>query len=186
MELIFVFSVILFQILFINFLQVVDIVRTFGVHAFMQDKVFPLFFCHQSIPAVWAVEGGLPGETVLIRREVGVTDFALHLPGFSVVAVEIGLRCAAAGTGAVLRDITGFTPGNRFNFFAIAVLKVRDQETPVPVILVDLDFGKFINFEFLVFWGVGIIISPLLERDVSADKADEPAVLLVKVLNNRK
>jgi hypothetical protein len=33
---------------------------------------------------------------------------------------------------------------------------------------------------------MGIIESPLLEGNVFADKADQPAVLLIKVLNNRK
>jgi hypothetical protein len=33
---------------------------------------------------------------------------------------------------------------------------------------------------------MGILISPLLKRDISADKIDEPAILLVKILNNRE
>lgn len=33
-----------------------------------------------------------------------------------------------------------------------------------------LDDRKLINFEFLIFGRVGILIGPLLERDISADK----------------
>lgn len=45
------------------------------------------------------------------------------------------------------------------------------------------DFGKFVHLEFLVFRGMGIIKSPLFKRDISADKINQPAVLLVKRLN---
>ena len=44
----------------------------------------------------------------------------------------------------------------------------------------------FINFELLVFEGMGIVKSPLLERDISTDKVNQPAVLLVKILNYRE
>jgi len=33
-----------------------------------------------------------------------------------------------------------------------------------------VDGREFINFEFLVFWRMGIIKSPLLERDIFADE----------------
>ena len=41
---------------------------------------------------------------------------------------------------------------------------------PVPLMLNDLDFWKFVYFELLIFWRMGIVESPLLERDISADK----------------
>ena len=46
--------------------------------------------------------------------------------------------------------------------------------------------GKLVNLKLLILWGVGIVIGPLFERDISVDKADQPTILLVKVLNNRK
>jgi hypothetical protein len=45
------------------------------------------------------------------------------------------------------------------------------------------DLWELIHLELLVFWGVGIIKGPLPERDISADKIDQPAVLLIKLLN---
>lgn len=48
------------------------------------------------------------------------------------------------------------------------------------------DQREFINLEFLIFWRMGIIESPLLKRDISANKVNKPAVLLVKILNYRK
>ena len=44
---------------------------------------------------------------------------------------------------------------------------------------------KFINFELLVFRGMEIIKSPLLEKDIFIDKVNKPAVLLVNILNYR-
>lgn len=67
-------------------------------------------------------------------------------------------------------DIARLLSGDRPNLFAVAMLQVRDQKLPVPFMLVELDCEKFIYFNFLVFGGMGIIKSPLLERDISADK----------------
>lgn len=39
MQLIFIFSIILVQVLFINLFKVVEIVRAFGIHTFVDDKV---------------------------------------------------------------------------------------------------------------------------------------------------
>ena len=47
-------------------------------------------------------------------------------------------------------------------------------------------FGKFVCFEFLVLWRVRIVKSPLLQWNIFADKSNQPAILLIKILNNRK
>ena len=47
MELIFVFSVVTFQIFLINLLEVVKIVRTFRVGALVDEEVFPVFYVSQ-------------------------------------------------------------------------------------------------------------------------------------------
>ena len=83
-------------------------------------------------------------------------------------------------------DVAFLTSGDGFYLKTVPAIKVRDQETPVPLMLDDLDFWKFVHFELLIFWRMGIIESPLLERDISADKVYQPAVLLVKILNYRK
>ena len=110
----------------------------------------------------------------------------MQLSGFSVIAVKIRLWGTAGGAGAVFRDVTFLTSGDGFYLNTVAAIKVRDQETPVPLMLDDLDFWKFVHFELLIFWRMGIIESPLLERNISADQVYQPAVLLVKILNYRK
>ena len=46
------------------------------------------------------------------------------------------------------------------------------------------DAGRIIDLILLVFGRKGIIKSLLLERDISADEGEQPAVLLIKRLNN--
>ena len=66
MQLILVFTVILVQICLVNLLKVVKVVRAFGIHAFMDDEVLPVFLTNQRMGVVRALEGKSLGETVLI------------------------------------------------------------------------------------------------------------------------
>lgn len=186
MELIFIFAVILFEVFLIHLLQVVEIVRTFGVDTFMQDEMFPLFFRHKCFPTVRAAQSKLLCKAVLIRSKVCIADLAFELSCFSVIAVKIRLGSAAGRAGTFLRDVAFFTARDRFYFTMVPVFKVGDKKLPVPFMLDDLDFRKLVHFEFLIFRGMGIIKSPLLERNISADEVKQPAVLLVKILNNRE
>ena len=130
-----------------------------------------------------AAQGDLFGKTIFLRRKVGFTNFAANLPGFTIVTVEIRLRSATAGAAKILWDITRFMAGNGLNHLSVSEFVIRDQETPIPVVLMNLDFGQSVHLKFLIFWRMRIVESPLLKRDVSADKTDQPAVLLIKVLN---
>ena len=58
---------------------------------------------------------------------------------------------------------------NRLEWFTILPVIVFEKELPV---LLDKGFDdrEFIHFKFLVLWRMGIIESPLFERDISADK----------------
>ena len=133
-----------------------------------------------------AAQGELLSEAVFIRRKVCIANLAFELSGLAVIAVKIRLRGTAGRAGAVLRDVTFFASGDRFYLNIVPMFKVRNEEAPVPFLLDNLDLWKFIDLELLILWRMGIIESPLLERDISADEVDQPAVLLVKVLNYRK
>lgn len=170
MELVFILSVVLLQILFVNLLQIVEIVRAVRIYTFMEDEVFPFLLSHKRIAAVRAAKGKLLGETVFSGREVRTTDLTAKLPCFAVVAVEIRFRSTAGRATAVIGDVTGFAPDDGPDILIIAMLEVRDEELPVPVMLVEQDPWKFINLELLVFRGMGVIKRPLFEWDVSADK----------------
>ena len=96
----------------------------------------------------------------------------MQLSSFSVIAVKIRLWGTAGRAGAVFRDVAFLTSGDGFYLNTVPVLKVRDQETPVPLMLDDLDFWKFIHFKFLIFWRMGIIESPLFKWYIYADEVD--------------
>ena len=153
-ELIFVFAILLFQMLFIDLLEVMEIVRAFAVNALVDDKVFTVLFVDQSIAAVGAAQGVLFGKAVVAGGEVGITDLALNLPFSPVVAVEVWHWSVTTGTGAVLRDVAFLMPGNRLDFLVVPVFEVGDEKLPVPFTLVELYFREFIRFELLVLWGV--------------------------------
>ena len=52
MELIFIFTIILCEICLVNFFEVVKVVRTFGIDAFMDNEVFPVLFGNQGVAAM--------------------------------------------------------------------------------------------------------------------------------------
>ena len=90
------------------------------------------------------------------------------------------------GAGAGVWDITFGPAADRADLLAIAFFVVRDKFLVSPVLSEIGNKGELINLELLVFWGIGIIKSPLPEGDISADEVNQSAVLLIKILNNRK
>ena len=88
----------------------------------------------------------------------------------TVVAVKIRLWSITKRTGTVIGDVAFLTSCNRLDLYIVAVFEVRDEQSPVPFMVMKFDLGKFICFELLIFWRVGIIKSPLFKRDISADK----------------
>ena len=168
-EFIFVFSVAAFEIFLINLFEIVKVVRTFGIDAFVDHKVFAVFLVNQRVIAVRAFQGVGLCKTVFIRRECSGADFAQDLTLRAVILVEIRFWSIAAGAGAVIVDITYGSATDRFDFLAILPLEVRDVIVVVPFLVID-DLWKFINFELLILWRMRIIESPLLERDISTDK----------------
>ena len=117
-----------------------------------------------------------------IRRETGITDFTEKLAFGTIIPVEIDGGRFTAWTGASLRDIAFLSPCHGFNELSIPLLPVRDQLFVGPVLLIGFDDRKFIHFELLILGRMGIFKSPLLERNISADKVNQPAVLLIKLM----
>jgi hypothetical protein len=83
----------------------------------------------------------------------------------------------------VFWDIAFYTAEDRLYGLAVTPLIVRDKVFPIPVLFRGNNFWEFINFELLILWRMGIIKSPLLERDESTDKVNKPADLFMLVLN---
>ncbi len=58
MELIFIFAVILSQVILIHLFEVVEIVGAFGIHTFVDDKVSAFFLWDKGISTVRAPQRG--------------------------------------------------------------------------------------------------------------------------------
>ena len=186
MQFILVFTIILVQICPVNLLKVVQVVRAFRIQAFMDDEVLPVFLTNQRMGAVRTLEGKGFGETVLIWRKEGSADLAHQLAGFAVVTVQVRLRRFAGGAGAMLRDIALRAAADRLNGFSVFPRVVAIEILPVPILVMVDDPGKLVHLEFLIPGGMGIIKGPLLKRDISADKVNQPAVLLIKLMAQLK
>ena len=185
MEFVFIFAIIFSKVSLVNLFEVVQVVRALGIDTFMNDEVLPVLFGDEGIAAVWTAQ--LDGrETAFVRGEAGITDFAQELSFGAIIPVEKEPGSVAAWTGTGIRDVTLGSTSDRTNLFTITFFVVRDEFFVSPVLSEIRDQWEFINFELLILWGMGIIESPLPKWNVSADKVDQPAVLLVKVLNYRE
>ena len=170
MELIFVLTILLIEVLLINLFEVVEIVRTFRINTLMDNKVFAILYVRKSIAAVRTTQSIGFGKAIFRRREVGIADFAFDLPFSAVVTVEIRLRSIAGRTLTIQWDIAILTSGDRLDFLMVLEFEVRDQELPVPVIVVAIHFWKFVGFKLLILWRVRVVMSPLLKGDIFADE----------------
>jgi hypothetical protein len=79
------------------------------------------------------------------------------------------VRSTAAGTDQILWDIRFGTAFDWFNQVTIAVFDISYVKLIIEGCR-SVHSRKFINLEFLVLRGMGIIESPLLERNIFADK----------------
>ena len=171
-EFIFIFAMLHSKVLFIHLLKVMEVIGALGVGAFVDDKVFPVFLMDKGMPAVRAAQAEGREAAAFFGRETGITDLTEELSFGTVVFIQESGRRLASGTGTFFRDGGIRASGNGFHGFSVAFLPVRDQLFVRPVLIKRLDFGKFINLELLVLWGMGILEGPLFKRDVSADKVD--------------
>ena len=148
----------------------------------MNDKVPAVFLGYQSVPAMRTAQFHR-GKAAFIGRESCIADLTEELSLRTVIFVEEELWCITTGAAAGVRNITFRTAADRADLLAIALLVVRDEFFISPVLAEVGDQRQFINLELLVLWGMRIIKSPLLKRDISANEVDQPAVLAIKVLN---
>ncbi len=85
-QLVFIFSIILLQVLFINPFKVVEIVWAFRIHTFVENKVFTFLFWNKGTAAVGTSEL-YRGKTTFSRGETGTADFAQKLSFGAVVSI---------------------------------------------------------------------------------------------------
>ena len=171
MELIFILAIILFEVILIHLFEVVEVVRAFGIDAFVENEVLTLFLWDEGVAAVGAAQ--LHGrEPAVPRGESGIAYLAEDLAFGAVVPVEVWHGRVTARAGAVLRDIAFGAAVHRPDFLSVAFFEMGDKLLVGPALAEVGNKRERIDLELLVFLGMGIIKGPLFEGYVSADKAD--------------
>jgi hypothetical protein len=103
-----------------------------------------------------------------VEIKANLTSYLRFL--FTIIPSKVRLGCVTSRTSAVLRNITFNSAESWLYGFAVAFFVVRNEVVPLPILLIGYDSGKFINFEFLVSWRLGVVKSPLLKWDIFTDK----------------
>lgn len=152
----------------------------------MDTEVFAVFDMLEGMAAVRALEFER-GNHFFSGYKGLSADLALELPTAAGVVVDILVRSPAEGAYGIRgnRARLAFVRLDRFYGFAVAETIVF---VPELLILLDerLDNRQLIRKELLVFWTVEFIMSPLLERNISADEKNKPANLAILFLNDMK
>jgi hypothetical protein len=182
---VFIFTVILIEMLFINLPEIMKIIRALRIYTFMYDEVLTVFLVTEVVIAMRALQNGSFGEAVIFCwRKKSLADFAQNLAFlFAVVPRQIIHGSITCRAGTVFRDIAFYTAEYRLDGFVVTLFVVRNKIFPIPILFIRDDFGKLIYLEFLILWRMGIIKSPLPERNISANKVNKPANLSMLVLN---
>ena len=168
----------------IRLFQVFLVVRAFPVDTFPDGEELPVLDRNQGMAAEGTADLILFTKPGFARGEKFTANLALVLAVIPVVPVEITDRGATAGTAEVIRENHVGTAFYRLQFTAVMAPGVFAEQV-LPVFMPDGDdFWQGIRFELFVFRGMGIIVSPLPERNISADEGKEPAILLVKCLDD--
>ena len=144
------------------------IVRAFRVYTFMNTEEFTVFFSNKSFTTVRAYQSKRSCD-FFAGNESLTTNFALILTVTTIVIVDVMMGGTAKWAYSFFGNRFTVTALNFLYRFTVLPLIVFKKELPI---LFDKSFDnrKLVNLEILIFWRVGIVESPLFERDVSANK----------------
>ena len=93
-EFVFVFAIVFVQMFLIHFLQVVEIVRAFGIHTFVDAEEFTVFLSNEGVAAMRASKPERGGN-YFAGAEGLPTDFTLILPIPAIVVIDVMVRSSA-------------------------------------------------------------------------------------------
>ena len=133
MELVFTFAVVEFEILLVDFFEIIKIIGTLGIHAFMNDEMLPVFLGDERVTAVRTAKLH-GGEATFIRRETGITNFAEKLSFGAIILIKEGFWSITTGTATAVGDITRRTTTDGKNLLTVAFFVVRDEIFVSPVL----------------------------------------------------
>ena len=154
------------------------------VDTFVHAEMFSVFDRLESMVAVRALEFQMGCYLFSIHK--GLTaDFAFKLTASTGIIIDVLMWSPAERAGGISRDGTCFALLGlyRRNCFTVAETIILVPKLPV---LFDKGFDdrEFVRGKFLVGRAVDLIMSPLFQRDISADEENKPANLLILFLND--
>lgn len=166
--------------------KIAFVVGTVIVDAFMDTEMFPVFDRLEGMATVRALEFKRCSHLFTIDKGLAA-DLVFKLATAASIIVDVLMWCTTERTYGIRRDITGFAFLRLDWFYNLAIAETVVFIPELPVLFDErFDNGQFIGKEFLVFGAVEFVMSPLLERNVSADKENKPANLFVLFLNDSK
>jgi hypothetical protein len=147
----------------------------------MYDKVLTIFLVNKRMTAIRATK--LQGLVVLVLMiKTSLAYFTENLTFGTIVFVEIRQWCTTTGTTAILGDITFTTTPNSLYSIVIAFFIVLNEGVVIPYLIMN-NLWEDISLEFLILWGMNIIMSPLTKGNVFRKEKHKPTNLLILVLN---
>ena len=115
------------------------------------------------------------------------TDLTFELTASAGIIVDVFMWSTTKGTYGIFRNRACLTLLRFDGFDSFAITKPIILVPELPVLLDKrFDDRKLISEELLIFGAVDFIMSPLFQRNISADKENKPADLLILFLNNSK
>ena len=166
--------------------QIPPVVRAAVVDAFVDAEMLPVLNGLEGMAAVWALKFERGNNLLSVYKGLSA-DLAQELSAAAGVVVDIFMRSAAERTYGICGHSTlpAFAGIDRLEGFPIAEAVILVPEFPV---LLDerFDDWKLVREELLILRAVDFIMSPLLQRDISADKENKPADLAILFLNDSK
>lgn len=151
----------------------------------MNDEELPALDRDEGIAAEGTPENHVLFNRIGVSKETVIANLAEELAFIAIVLVKIDHRSPASRAADVLGDVTCPATLDRLKFFTVLPAIVLQKILPVPALWGRADIAedrRFIDPVFLVFGRMGIIKGPLFERDISADKRDQPAILLIELV----
>ena len=149
-------------------------------------EVLTVFDRLQVMAAVGALELKRSSYFLTINKGLAA-DLTFELTASTGIIVDVLMWSPAKRAHDIFRNGAGltFVSFDWFHGFSVTESVVLVPEYPV---LFDegLDDRKLISEEFLVLRAVDFIMSPLFQRNISADKENKPADLLILFLNDVK
>jgi hypothetical protein len=146
----------------VNRLKVLEVIGAVIIYTFVNDEELAVLLWKKSMPTVRTFK--VKRLSHMLSSNEGLTaDLALKLTISAVVVVKIMMWCTTYRTNGI--DWNGFAVASLDSLERFSVFKLKFSQKLTPVLFLELkNNGKDVGLEFLVLWGMDLIMSPLFKR----------------------